>query len=169
MPRLTTFSSLTETFMAPAGSKDAAAAGKAAGKTTGAGPSPLRSNRSTPKADAKSSKSAAASQKPSIVLSGVEPKEPSSTDQKTQAGKAKGEASVFDTFGGTADDDDNAPEPPRASVDMDELPIELIGLADRYVENRFYFFSAPYRTPLGHTFNTPLTYSSLQLHRVSPG
>ncbi|CAK7231425.1 hypothetical protein SBRCBS47491_007925 [Sporothrix bragantina] len=129
------FSSLTETFMAPAGSKDAAAAGKAAGKTTGTRPGPLRSNRSTSGAENKLSKSAASSQKPSIVLSSSTSDEPSSADPGTQAGKAKDGASAFDTFGDTADDDDNTPEPPRASVDMDELPIELIGLADSFIES----------------------------------
>ncbi|CAK7220925.1 hypothetical protein SCUCBS95973_004322 [Sporothrix curviconia] len=132
------FSSLTETFMAPAGSKDATAAGKAAGKTTGPRPGPLHSNRSTSGPDTKLSTSAASSRKPSIVLSGASPDKPASTDPRveTQSGKTKKDgASVFDTFGDTADDDDNTPEPPRASVDMDELPIELIGLADSFIES----------------------------------
>ncbi|CAK7208094.1 hypothetical protein SEUCBS140593_000019 [Sporothrix eucalyptigena] len=129
------FSSLTETFMAPAGSKDAAAAGKAVGKTTGTRPGALRSNRSTSGADTKLTKSAASSQKPSIVLAGPSPDGTTLTEREGQQETGNHGASVFDTFGDTADADDNTPEPPRASVDMDELPIELIGLADSFIES----------------------------------
>lgn len=133
------FSSLTETFMAPAGSKDAASAGKAAsGKTTtttGTRPSPLRSNKSASKTDTKTSKSASSSRQPSIVLDGTPADEVASTDKKSQQDKDKDAPSAFDTFGDAAGSDDNTPEPPRASVDMDELPIELIGLADRCVHD----------------------------------
>ncbi|KAL1902519.1 hypothetical protein Sste5346_000961 [Sporothrix stenoceras] len=123
------FSSLTETFMAPAGSKDAAAAGKAAGKTTGTGketrPSPLRSNRTASKTDTRKSTSSSTSAAP--TNSKQLPDKPTA-DPETQSDK-------FDTFGDVAGSDDNTPEIPRASVDMDELPIELIGLADSFIES----------------------------------
>ncbi|CAK7269267.1 hypothetical protein SEPCBS119000_003482 [Sporothrix epigloea] len=48
---------------------------------------------------------------------------------------ADNESSVFDTFGDTADADDSKPEPPRVSVDMEELPIELISLTDSFIES----------------------------------
>ncbi|KIH90213.1 vps9 domain protein [Sporothrix brasiliensis 5110] len=125
------FSSLTETFMAPASSKDAATAGKAAGRTASNRPSPLRSNRAASKTDAKKSASASSSRQPSSALDGPSPSEPT-TDKETQSGNGKDK---FDTFGDAAGSDDNSPEPPRASVDMDELPIELIGLADSFIES----------------------------------
>lgn len=144
IPQLTMFASLTETFMAPAGSKEAAAAGKAAskaaaktagkatGKTPGSRPSPLRPTRAASAADANPSKTAASSRQPSGAADGAPSDRPAATDEPIQTKKDKDEPSVFDTFGDAAGADD-APEPPRASIDMDELPIELISFADRYV------------------------------------
>lgn len=108
--------------MAPAGSRDAGQAGKAGDRATSTQSSPLPVDRSIPGANIKLFKATENSRKPAI--SGAMSEEPSSTEIGV---------SVFDTFGDTADADDNKPEHLRVSVDMDELPIELIGLTDRYV------------------------------------
>lgn len=42
-------------------------------------------------------------------------------------------ADAFETHAG--DDDEDQPEPPRASVDMDDLPIELVSLTDSFIES----------------------------------
>ncbi len=118
------FSSLTETFMAPAGFKDAAAAGKSAGKLAGKRPSPLRPTRSASRVESMADSSPTAQKRPSVVISGTGVGGRSLSTQEVPP----------ETEKGVVPEPETTPEPPRGSIDLDGLPIELIGLTDRYVD-----------------------------------
>jgi len=112
------FASFTETFMAPASPKDVAPF-----------PGPLRSTNTFPREAHAMSFAANRVQRASSLQNGV-PVE--ITSDRQQGGGVKLNAvEEPDTFETTPAED--PPEPPRASIDLDDLPIELIGLTDRYM------------------------------------
>lgn len=93
-------------------------------------PSPLRSTKSFPRADP-----------PSISSENTRPKRASTLHNGADAAqrssssplvKSEQEAGAPDTFESRISEE--AAEPPRASVDLDNLPIELISLTDRFIE-----------------------------------
>lgn len=53
--------------------------------------------------------------------------------QRRTSGNSSNEPETPDLF--ESADADDAPEPPRASVDLDDLPIELIGLTDSFIDS----------------------------------
>lgn len=57
---------------------------------------------------------------------------PEITIQQTSPQKHGAVSGAPDAF--EADDADENVEPPRASVDLDDIPIELVSLTDKYVE-----------------------------------
>ncbi|EPE06076.1 vps9 domain protein [Ophiostoma piceae UAMH 11346] len=64
---------------------------------------------------------------PSVTLEGASPEmAPSDDTSKTAAAHAEPE---------TSDADLDISEPPRGSIDLDDLPIELIGMADSFIES----------------------------------
>lgn len=75
-----------------------------------------------------------------------------------QTSPQKHGAGSHDTF--ETDDADESVEPPRASVDLDDIPIELVSLTDKYAEQRS-------RPPLCLVRNRTLMYT--QLHRLPAG
>jgi len=109
------FASFTETFMAPSSPKDV-------------GPLPgIRSTNSFPRDTHTMSFAANRAQRASSLQNGA-PTEIASTRQQ-KGGFKLGAVEEPDTFETTPAED--PPEAPRASVELDDLPIELIGLADR--------------------------------------
>ncbi|EFW99049.1 vps9 domain protein [Grosmannia clavigera kw1407] len=135
------FESLTETFMAPAGSKDAVAVGKR--------PNPLKPTRSASRSDLKNTSASSPIRPMPLARSYTTPVKSSTEDRATTPTESKKKHNMSfsrekDKVGSSAsagpdtfenEDSDEPPEPPRASVDLDELPIELIGLADSFIEN----------------------------------
>ncbi len=110
------FASLTETIMAPTGPKDA-----------GLRPSPLRPTNSFPRTDAQAvSPPANRSHRATTLPNGAVPDVAASRQRNATPSKP---ASEPDTFESVAAED--RPDPPRASVDLDDLPIELVSLTDR--------------------------------------
>ncbi len=101
--------------MAPAGSKD-----------VGRRPSPLRMSRSYPRAEAQDASLTVTVNRPrraSTIQNGTSP-EP----QRPARTRAADEPDSFER----SPREEDAPEPPRASVDLDDLPIELVSLTDTY-------------------------------------
>ncbi len=109
--------SLTESFMAPAGPKD-----------VGRRPSPLRMAKTFPLSEAHDVTvvmSAARTQRASTIQNGATPEAAAAVhDEK------RGEGIEPDSFESSPREE--PPAPPRASVDLDDLPIELVSLIDRF-------------------------------------
>lgn len=100
-------------------------------QSTGSRPGPLRPTKSFPRPESKKAASSASTrpQRASTIQNGAtpQPKKLSSKSQKSE------EREALDAFeSGTADADDTA-EAPRASVDLDDIPIELVSLIDTWV------------------------------------
>ena len=109
------FASFTETFMAPSSPKD-----------VGSFRSGLRSTNSFPREASSMSFTANRAQRASSLQNGG-PAAMASNRQPSQ-GVEPHTTEEPDTFEVTPAED--PPEPTRASVDLDDLPIELIGLTD---------------------------------------
>ena len=114
------FGSVTESFMAPAGVKD-----------VGRRPSPLRLTRSFPRSEGQEvSITVNRTHRASTIQNGAAP-------DAVMAARQRGKAAVVDnshepdTFE-TSQAEVSPAAPPRASVDMEDLPIELVSLTDRY-------------------------------------
>ncbi|KAK5664377.1 hypothetical protein OQA88_600 [Cercophora sp. LCS_1] len=92
-------------------------------------PSPLRSTQSFPRSEpASTTPEATRSKRASTLQNGTSPPQRSASGPQVN----EADASSRDTFESRISEE--APEPPRASVDLDNLPIELISFTDHFIE-----------------------------------
>lgn len=98
-------------------------------KHADARPKPLRTSKSFPRSDEQAPASPGArTQRASTIQNGTTPKVTALGPGTTSIAKVEEESpDAFETSQG-----DDPSELPRSSVDLDDLPIELIGLTDRY-------------------------------------
>lgn len=101
-------------------------------KHADARPKPLRTTKSFPRADEQPPASPGArSQRASTIQNGAPPKVTALGQAPASIIKVEEESpDAFETSQG-----DDPSEPPRTSVDLDDLPIELIGLTDSFIES----------------------------------
>jgi len=141
-------------------------------------PSPLRSTRSFPRPDPSStSAETTRSKRASTLQNGSNPGQWSAS--KTQAKQGAG-AEDPDTFESRISEE--AAEPPRASVDLDDLPIELISFTDRFIdqlsakvhptppniENTSHMFQEFYATAAAHIQTHIDSLATRQRREASP-
>lgn len=120
-------------------------------------PGPLRSSRSFPRHGAQEViDPLTRSQRANTIQNDGTPEITVQHTSPQKHGAGSGAHDAFET-----DDADDGVEPPRASVDLDDIPIELVSLTDKYAEQQS-------RPPLWSCArNRTLTYT--QLHRLPTG
>ncbi|KUI65260.1 Vacuolar protein sorting-associated protein 9b [Cytospora mali] len=94
-------------------------------------PNPLRTTRSFTQSQNDDPLSMPRPKRASTIQNGVLPK--ITTTSITSQIMEEPESATLDTFENNEGGDDEAPEPPRTSVDLDDLPIELISLTDSFI------------------------------------